>query len=235
MRPFLLVFLLVLCYSCLGQEVARVVRSDLQVSNRRGMLMPPEAGLVSVLSKSAGKLSLELCLVDHELDVVIDRGLSDGFSIRSLECRLGETSPVVFYLTLEKPGLSVDDERIAGDLMLMRPSKPLEEGMKRTGSKPQIDWKAVSDRLGAEIRPDATGTAAFALPGMQGAFYGCSCGETILMGRLSCSPDELNVKIRALRKVGLHLTSVTMDGRVSFQAEGEAVDLARRVADAAKS
>lgn len=208
-------------------------RSDLQVQNASGMLIPPEMGLVSYASftgpPEASQVQGQACLASFEVDPMIDRLRAAGVEITSLSNRLTGEQPAVYFLKFRAEG---EAGRLAKAIKSafdeMGKERPISEGLQRTGHPPIVDWKSISLILGQSVQEIGASHVMKAQSGVNWVtFGGCPCGRTMLMGEIIADSKRQAV-IDALRRGRLRITAI-LGTSISFEGEGEAERLAATV------
>src|SRR5579862_7484650 len=85
-----------------GSSLVSILRSDLQIQSSSGMLIPPEMGLESYAifsgNPKACQVSGEICMIQTEINPVLDDLLAGGMEVESLGGRLSGEQPSVYFL-----------------------------------------------------------------------------------------------------------------------------------------
>lgn len=220
-----------------------MLRTDLQIENRAGMLVPPEMGLASSVAFSGtteqAVTSGELCVVANEIDDTIDRLRTARIDVIALHGHMAGESPAVYFVGFRATGNALDLARgLRSALDELAKDRPISEGLRRTGEMPIVDWKAVEAILGRPVvalgaskvmkatRESGGDTAGWA------AFGGCSCGKSMLFGVDRMADSDLQATIDALRRARIGIAFIEVQGQtaeVRFEGEGDALRLASGV------
>jgi hypothetical protein len=212
-------------------------RTELQIQNSAGMLIPPEMGLCSSIvfrgTDSDATVSGEMCVLRHEIDNVLDILLTTGIEVVALGSRLSGEQPTAYFLSFEGKGEAVHlasaFKKALGELGKER---MINEGLKRTGEFPVVDWKSISTVLGSPVKQLGSTRVWRAEPasGSWLTFGGCPCGRTMLLGKLVVARQELRRTIGAIRKKNISVTAIApMLGdsvEIGLEGEGDAIRLA---------
>lgn len=212
----------------------RLQRSDLQIQNAAGMLLPPEMGLTSeVLFQGSVEATVtgDICLVRQEVDDVIDDLRAGGIEIVSLGNRFSGEQPNVYFLHFQgRGGLSTLLPASKKAFLELGKDRLVSEGLQRTGSAPVVDWPSVSTILGKDVI--SLGAAHVMHAALEKDtwvnFGGCPCGRTMVFGAVRTAPGNLQRAIDAIRRGKLTLSSLGSEG-LYFEGEGEAKTLANAI------
>jgi hypothetical protein len=216
-----------------GSYKITIYRSDLQIQNSFGMLMPPEIGLYSYAAflGSPDKATVvgDTCMIRDEIDPVVDALRAGGIEVVALHNHMAGESPAIYFLHFQGRGTA---EKLAGTVKRafdeLTKDHPLREGLTRTGQMPVVDWKAVSSILRRPVaqvgssrvmkatlpRDDMNVTldGVRLTPGVGlacwAAFGGCTCGRTMVMGDTVVNRTELQRALDAFRKNGISVTAI---------------------------
>lgn len=218
-----------------GKYRVEYLRTDLQVQNASGMLLPPEMGLsttATFATNSAGvAVEGEICATQPEIGPVIDDLRAAGIEIEALGNRFAGEQPAVYFIRFHGQGaLGKLVQAIKVSLAELGKDRLISGGLNRTGVVPIVDWKAVSTALGTPVSPVGSS------PVMRGesggswvCFGGCPCGRTQLIAMLDVRPERLQRVIDELRRSKMSLNSITAFGQsvqVGIESEGDAIRLA---------
>lgn len=216
-----------------GSYKITIYRSDLQVQNAGGMLLPPEIGLYSYAAfmgtPSESTVVGDTCMIRDEINPVIDDLRAGGIEVVALHNHLAGETPALYFLHFQGHGptekLAQTVKNAFGELGKQRLTN---EGLTRTGQMPVVDWKAVSailkrpvtqvnssrvmkatlPRDDMNVSLDGTKLVPGAGLACWAAFGGCTCGRTMVMGDTVVNRAELQSAIDAFRRNGISITAI---------------------------
>ena len=237
-------------------------RTDVVFHNSSGMVIPPDLGLATYITFSqAGDTALaigDVAMLEGEIDHVIDNLRRTNFEVVSIHNHMTTEEPRLFYVHFQKKG---SPESLAKDFKFV--TDVLGHGEKRkiapNVGKPKLDADALTAAFGVKPQIFPSGVIRFAnprkdvaitlddekfLPGMGlgswAAFTACDCGLTMVMGDTACIRGDLQQVIDALRKGGIHITSIhhhvlgaSIDTAfLHYEGEGDSLKLATTIKSA---
>lgn len=218
-----------------GKYAVNYLRTDLQVQNASGMLLPPEMGLSSTATFTANAEGVavdgEICATQPEIGPVIDDLRAAGIEIEALGNRFAGEQPAVYFIRFHGQGaLGKLVQAIKVSIDELGKDRLISGGLNRTGAMPIVDWRAVSTALGTPVSPVGTSQV---MRGESGGsfvcFGGCPCGRTQLIGQLNVLPQRLQTTIDEVRRSKISLNSIARTGQtvhVGIEGEGDAIRLA---------
>lgn len=198
----------------------------------------------------------DTCMLAHEVNPIIDALRKGGVEVVAIHNHMLRDDPRLFFLHFQGQGSSADLARTVRKAWdeIGRP-KPDEHDV-TAQAPPTLDTAAISRILRRTGKQSADGTFKVSLPraslsvkldsyplrpgvglGCWVAFYACPCGRTMAMGDTCVTRDELQPALDALRKGGVEITAIhnhllgerTEVMFMHFEAEGEALDIARTI------
>ncbi|HVT13444.1 MAG TPA: DUF1259 domain-containing protein [Fimbriimonadaceae bacterium] len=218
-----------------GSYVVARYRTDLQVQNASGMLIPPEMGLTSTVRLSGpvedGSFEGEICLTQPEIDPVVDDLRGAKIEIDALGNRFAGETPGVYFLRFHGRGPAAKiGPAIRAALAELGKDRLISEGLNRTGKVPIVDWQAVSAALGRPVEKVGESEVRRAELGRSWvAFGGCPCGRTQLIGLINIQPEKLQDALDEVRRNRISVNSIVLSGssaEIGIESEGDAKDLA---------
>ncbi len=221
-----------MAYSQDGLRIVERPRSDLQVQNASGNLIPAEAGLVDRVILDNRKVVLDRVLLGYEIDSALDWALAEGWQVDRLGIGFGGSEPPTYRLTMRHVPLDRISVAALSKELKRTVEAPISEGLMRSGSKPKTDWKVVQSLIGLPLEVTGTGVARAAGSQFEVRFYGCPCGKTVIDGWETVVASSLDSSLRRIRANRLNIYSIEPCGsghQIRFSGEGEATDLAKRV------
>ena len=239
-----------------GSYRINLPRMDVVFHNSSGMVIPADLGLATYIAfSSASDSSLavgDVAMLEGEIDHVIDNLRMGQFEVVSIHNHMTSEDPRLFYVHFQRKGSPVEMARDFKKVVAV-----LGHGEKRkiapNVGKPKLDSDALGAVFGSKPQVFPSGVLRFAnprkdisvtvmdekfLPGMGfgswAAFTACECGLTMVMGDTSCTKGDLQNVIDALRKVGIHITSIhhhILGGNMEiaflhYEGEGDSLKLA---------
>ena len=239
-----------------GSYRINLPRTDVMFHNSSGMQIPADLGLATYIAfSSATGSSLavgDVAMLEGEIDAVIDGLRSGQFDVVSNHNHMTSEEPRLFYVHFQRKGnlaeMAMDFKKVVA---------VLGHGEKRKVAtiigKPKLDQDALSAVFGTKPQVFPSGVLRYAnprkdisvtigedkfLPGMGlgswAAFTACECGLTMVMGDTCCTNGDLQSVIDAVRKAGIHITSIhhhMMGGNIEIaflhiEGEGDSLKLA---------
>ncbi len=244
-----------------GSYKVSLPRADISVEGRLGFRIPPAMGLSS-FAAFAGSLDGatvvgDTCMLEHEVNPVIDRLRAGNIEVVALHNHMLSDKPRLFFLHFQGRG---DTTALARTIRsawdeLGKPA-PKEHEVAEAAQPKKPDWKQIAEVFGKAGAQAGEGVRKYTRPRSDlvveldghrlpagigltswAAFYGCPCGQTMVMGDTVVTRDELQGAIEALRKGGVRITAIhnhflgerTQVAFMHIEAEGMGVDIARAV------
>lgn len=245
-----------------GSYRINMPRVDVVFRNSSGMPIPADLGLATYITFSqAGDSALaigDVAMLEGEIDHVIDNLRRTNFEVVSIHNHMTSEEPRLFYVHFQRKGNPV---ALAKDFKFV--TDVLGHGEKRkiapNVGKPKLDMPALSSVFGGQPQVFPSGVLRWAnprkdlaitlddekfLPGMGlgswAAFTACECGLTMVMGDTACTRSDVQLVIDALRKGGIHITSIhhhvlgatTDTAFLHYEGEGDSLKLAATIKSA---
>lgn len=239
-----------------GSYRINLPRKDVNFTHASGMPIDADLGLATYIAfhgtEDRALAVGDVAMLEGEIDGVIDNLRAGGFEVIALHNHMTTEEPRLFFLHFQasgSPAVLAATFRKALNVLGHGTARPI---LGKPG-KPKLDADALSTVFGAKPQVFPSGVLRYAnprkdikvsvndesfLPGMGlaswAAFYACECGQTLVMGDTCAVRTDLQQVIDALRKGGIHITSIhnhTLGGSqevifLHYEGEGDAVKLA---------
>lgn len=242
-----------------GSYRINIPRSDYSFKNSNDMPIPEDLGLATYIALSgSAERSLavgDVAVLQGEIDGVIDVLRAGGFEVVALHNHMTEERPRLFFMHFQAIGKPSDLAKTF-KAAVNKLGKETTPKPRSSGRTPDLVPDALQANLGTKPQIFPSGVIRFSnprkdltvtvndlsfTPGMGlaswAAFHGCECGFTMVMGDTCCKRGELQRVIDALRKGGIHITSIHnhtlgISQEVIFlhyEGEGNSLELAQTI------
>lgn len=220
----------------------RFLRTDVQATVGT-MVVQPAMGLWSEVSAESNGGApiwrIEACLLPQEVGPAIDALLRRKYRIVALGSRIPDCRPAMRWLTAQTtdPGDGTrTPEMVYASLVGVIGKIPAPPASPPTGKVATVPWSRLDEFFGVHGSVEQQVVHRYEWAGDRAsewcAFYACPCGKTMMRGSLDYRDSELQEGLRRLRsgRVDVDAIDSRPDGaRVSFSAEGDAVELASAI------